>query len=59
MQITIEQQTLYGNRIFRPVCEQAKTFASIAQTRTLTLDTLKLIKALGYQIQITHPTQEI
>lgn len=59
MQITIEQQTLYGNRIFRPICEQAKTFASIAGTRTLTLETLKLIKALGYQVQITHATQEI
>ncbi len=55
MQITIKQTNQYGVTVFAPVCETAKTFAQIAKTKTLTPDTLRAIKALGYQIEIVHP----
>lgn len=49
--ITIEIKSIYG--VFRayPVCYDAELFASIAGTKTLTRDTLRLIKKLGYTIQ--------
>ena len=55
MRITIKQVDQYGTVTFHPVCETAKTFAQIAKTKTLTPDTLRAIKALGYQIEIRHP----
>ena len=41
---------VYGNRVIYPHCAVSKDFARIAGTKTLTLDTLKRIKALGYEI---------
>jgi hypothetical protein len=35
-----------------PVCDAAKVFAAIAGTKTLTQQTLLLIKQLGYDINI-------
>jgi hypothetical protein len=37
----------------------AKAFARIARTKTLTPDALALIRALGYQIEITHRTTHL
>jgi len=57
--ITIERRDQYGAPVFHPVCTQAKLFARIAKTKTLTLDTLAHIKALGYQLEIILPSCEI
>lgn len=59
MKITIEQRDQYGARVFFPVCDNAQRFAQIAKTKTLTLDTLQLIKALGYQIEVNRPAVTI
>ena len=56
--IKIEQRDVYGNRVFYPVCDNAKAFATIAKSKTLTRDTLQKIKALGYEIQVTLPDME-
>jgi hypothetical protein len=56
--IKIEMRDLYGNRVFYPACENAKAFATIAKSKTLTQDTLQKIKALGYDIQVTLPDME-
>jgi len=53
--ITIERRDQYGAPVFHPVCEQAQLFARIAKTKTLTLDTLELVKLLGYRIEVKHP----
>ena len=55
MKIIIKQVDQYGSTVFHPVCDNAKTFALIAKTKTLTHDTLKAVKALGYQIEVTQP----
>jgi hypothetical protein len=54
-QITVEVQYKYGTEYFIPKCDDAKTFAMIAGTVTLTRATMKHIRALGYNINITHP----
>lgn len=56
MKITIEQRDQYGATVYHPLDDTARTFASIAKTKTLTLDALQLIRALGYEIEVKHPT---
>jgi len=55
MKITIERRDQYGAPVYHPIDATAKAFARIARTKTLTPDALALIRALGYQIEITHP----
>jgi hypothetical protein len=50
MQITIELKWNYGSCAFYPVCETSKQFALIAGKKTLTQDTLRIIKSMGYTI---------
>jgi len=50
MQITVQIRTVYGVESVYPICDKAKAFARIARTKTLTLDTLHEIKALGFGI---------
>ena len=57
MQITIELKWQYGNCAFYPLCETSRRFAQIAGTKTLTQDALRIIKAMGYEINQT--TKEI
>jgi len=46
----------YGIETFYPVDETAQLFARIAGTKTLTRDTLRLMDALGYEIEIKEQT---
>jgi hypothetical protein len=46
----------YGIETFYPVDENAKLFARIAGTITLTRVTLELIDQLGYEIEIKEKT---
>lgn len=51
--ITVEERRAYGNQLkYYPLCNDAKTFARIAGTVTLTDATIKGIKALGYTVQV-------
>jgi hypothetical protein len=52
MFIEIEVNYQYGNKVFYPVCKQAKLFAQIAGTKTLKYSTLDLIEKMGYEIKI-------
>lgn len=45
--ITIKQS--YGNTLLYPACEDSKTLAAIAGTKTLTDETLTLARKLGYE----------
>jgi len=57
--IQIEIKRVYGNVVAYPLCTQAKIFASIAGTSTLTSANLKRIQALGYSfICKTYDIQE-
>lgn len=50
MQIIVDIRNNYGSEAIYPVCEQAKLFAELAGTKTLTREAVALIKALGYRV---------
>ena len=52
MQIAIRIEKNYGVEVVYPVCASAHKFAQISKTKTLTIDTLSLIKSLGYELVI-------
>jgi hypothetical protein len=52
MKIQIKIQNNYGRESIYPVCETSEIFAKIAGTKTLTRETLGLIKKLGYTIEL-------
>ena len=57
--ITVQVKSVYGKDTVYPICDNAKAFASIANTSTLTLHTLKNIISLGYTINYHHPALKI
>ena len=52
MNITVRVTNNFGNRAIYPVCNDAQTFAELAGTKTLTDETIRLVKDLGYEVQI-------
>lgn len=48
--ITVNIDKHYGGYLFYPECDNAKTFAELAKTKTLSYQALKHIKKLGYEI---------
>ena len=54
MTITISVKNSYGNTLYYPECDVSYIFSRIAGTKTLTQETIKLIKALGYAINVKH-----
>lgn len=50
--IHVRVMDVYGKRVVYPVCDNAKVFASIADTVTLTEPNLRRIKKLGYEIHV-------
>jgi hypothetical protein len=58
MKIQIEVKNVYGNKVVYPICETAKKFAELTQTKQLTHKALCIIEALGYEITTTSPTLE-
>lgn len=55
MQITVEVRSIYGRDTVYPACADARRFADIAGSKTLTSQTLRLIRDLGYTIRVQHP----
>ena len=54
MTITISVKNSYGNVLYYPECTMAYIFSRIAGTKTLTQETIRLIKALGYTVNVKH-----
>ncbi len=52
--VRIELRDQYGRQVAYPVCDTAKTFADIANSKTLTDHTLLRIAGLGYTIITTQ-----
>jgi hypothetical protein len=55
MFITIKVKNVYGVETFYPACQASELFAKIAGTRTLTRNTLRDVKALGYEVRVEQP----
>lgn len=56
--ITVRVRELYGVTKFYPECDNAKVFAQIAGTTTLTETNLRRIMKLGYLLKVLHPTNQ-
>jgi len=50
MKITVKIKNVFGHERIYPVCPQAKLFARISGHKTLTRDTIDLIKKMGYSV---------
>lgn len=50
--VHVRVMDVYGRQVVYPVCDKAKVFASIADTKTLTETTLRCIRKLGYTIHV-------
>lgn len=61
MQITVKVANQYGNMVLVPVCPQAKLFAKLAGTKTLTKQAVLTIKELGFEVVIADvpPLEEL
>ena len=53
--VIIAIRSIYGNVKAWPINHNAKLFAEIAGTKTLTIATLARISALGFQIELVNP----
>lgn len=56
MKIIVSIKTVYGNDTIYPICEKAKTFASMVGQKTLTLRDIEHIKRLGFEIEVQPMT---
>jgi len=52
MNILVEIKNNFGNEAIYPACDNAKKFAAIAGTKTLTRDCLATIKSIGFTINV-------
>jgi len=53
--LTVKDQ--YGCVAYHPACAVSKNLAALAKTKTLTLDSIAIIKALGYAIEVKQPVR--
>lgn len=53
--IEVNLKSVYGEVKAYPINEAAKLFAALAGTKTLTVQSLKLIQALGYEVKAVDP----
>ena len=53
-EITVEKRDVYGQTKYYPKCDNAKLFAAIAGTKTLTEPTIVSTIALGYKVNIVY-----
>jgi len=50
--LTVRKEQAWGNVRYAPVCETAQILAQIAGTKTLTDETIRLAKKLGYSFEL-------
>jgi hypothetical protein len=57
--ITLKVKDVFGLRKYYPACKQSELFARLTGTKTLTIEKLKLILALGYELHYITEFEEI
>ena len=50
MKIEIYTRNIYGKELIYPMCKISNVFADIAKTKTLSIEVLRSLKAIGYTI---------
>ena len=53
--IAIEVRHVYGVPTIYPACPTASLLARLAGTKTITSDALRIIRELGYTVQVKAP----
>ena len=48
--LIVKKQTVYGNELIYPICNQSKILAGISGNKTLLPSVIALIKKLGYTL---------
>lgn len=56
MKITVRLKTVYGNELIYPADKRAELFARLTKKKTLTIEEIKILEELGYEIEIEQPT---
>ena len=54
MKIQVTIKNVYGNQLVYPKCKTSKAFSDIAKTKTLSIEVLKTIAEIGYQIEVIN-----
>ena len=49
--IKVQLRNVYGNELIYPMCDDAKRFTRLTQTKTLHRDDIAVIKSLGYTVE--------
>jgi len=57
MKIEIIIKNVYGNKLIYPNCDMAKAFSNIAKTKTLSIENLKTISKMGYDVEVVNETK--
>ena len=57
MKIEIIIKNVYGNKLIYPNCDIAKAFSNIAKTKTLSIENLKTISQMGYDVEVVNETK--
>jgi hypothetical protein len=52
--IKVKVEKNYGRSLIYPDCAVARAFTDLTNTKTLTKEHLKTIKALGYEVEVTQ-----
>ena len=54
MNIQVIIKNVYGNQLIYPKCDISKAFSNIAKTKTLSIENLKTISSMGYQVEVVN-----
>jgi hypothetical protein len=55
MKITVSIKSVYGRETIYPACQTSAFFCRLANTKTITEEMLRLIRAQGYAIEVEAP----
>lgn len=59
MKIQVQIKQVYGKDTIYPICDNAKKFAALLGTKTITFKALQGIKSLGYSIEVINNTTSL
>ena len=54
--VVVNVRDIYGTRKAYPACPNARLFAELAGTKTLTREALRIVADLGYRIEVLGGT---